>query len=386
MKCTICLLGLLFVVNVVSAQEETLQSVTDRGNTTTNSLQIGGQSVNANTTKLFINNPYGKNWALSSGANMIRETGFHIYNWTDNATSPLLTILDYGDVGFGTYAPQAGLDIFKSYSVASTKALKLFYNGSWGTQQYAANYRFIDIASTEEGKVLQLNAFGMGLGFDPPGYNSPDKLYVNGNIGVGTNNPQAKLEVVSASNNNQLVLSKKTVNWNEGAGIVFKNVVDDDSNLEIAGIQAKLLNGATGLIAGSLSFYTKANATKIEAVTINPQGDMGIGTATPKEKLSVNGKIRAHEIKVEATNWPDYIFEEGYEVGKLSALENYIKENKHLPEMPSAKEVEANGVALGEMNKKLLKNIEELTLHLIEINKRLEKLEIENQKLRKDSK
>ena len=69
--------------------QETLATVTARGNIANTSLQIGGGYVNANTTKLFILNPLGKNFALSAGANMVHESGFHIYNWTDNPTMPL---------------------------------------------------------------------------------------------------------------------------------------------------------------------------------------------------------------------------------------------------------------------------------------------------------
>ncbi|UIR54604.1 hypothetical protein LZQ00_09990 [Sphingobacterium sp. SRCM116780] len=104
-------------------------------------------------------------------------------------------------------------------------------------------------------------------------------------------------------------------------------------------------------------------------------GYVGIGTTTPKEALSVNGNIRAKEIKVETTNWPDYVFEEDYKLPSLTETEQFIKENKHLPEVPKASEVEENGVSLGEMNKILLQKIEELTLHLIEKDKRLEKVE-----------
>ncbi|MBB6236406.1 hypothetical protein HDC90_001018 [Pedobacter sp. AK013] len=100
-------------------------------------------------------------------------------------------------------------------------------------------------------------------------------------------------------------------------------------------------------------------------------GKIGIGITTPVEKLSVNGNIRSKEVKVEATNWPDYVFDENYKVEKLEELENYIKTNKHLPEMPTAKEVEVNGIALGEINRLLLKKVEELTLHLIEQQKQL---------------
>ena len=111
-----------------------------------------------------------------------------------------------------------------------------------------------------------------------------------------------------------------------------------------------------------------------EELTISGKGDIGIGTTTPKEKLSVNGKIRAHEVKVETSNWPDYVFEEGYPIGKLEELESYIKTHKHLPDMPSAKEVETNGISLGEMVKLQQQKIEELTLHLIDKDKQLIKL------------
>ncbi|RZJ76944.1 MAG: hypothetical protein EOO45_00230 [Flavobacterium sp.] len=114
------------------------------------------------------------------------------------------------------------------------------------------------------------------------------------------------------------------------------------------------------------------------AIKADYNGNVGIGTATPKEKLSVNGKIRAHEVKVETSNWPDYVFNSNYKLRSLAEIEKDIKTTGHLPEMPSAKEAELNGIELGEMNKLLLKKIEELTLHLIEKEKdisRLKKIE-----------
>ncbi len=107
--------------------------------------------------------------------------------------------------------------------------------------------------------------------------------------------------------------------------------------------------------------------------TIN--GNVGIGIATPTEKLAVNGNIRAKEIKVEMANWPDYVFSDDYQLPGLEETEAYIKTHRRLPGMPSAEEAEVNGVSLGEMNRKLLEKVEELTLLLIKQNSRLEEME-----------
>jgi len=103
-------------------------------------------------------------------------------------------------------------------------------------------------------------------------------------------------------------------------------------------------------------------------------GNLGIGNTTPQEKLSVNGNIRAKEIKVETANWPDYVFEEDYQLTPLSEIETFIKVNKHLPDIPSAQKIAEDGLSVGEMNKLLLKKIEELTLHLIEKDKEIREL------------
>lgn len=113
-------------------------------------------------------------------------------------------------------------------------------------------------------------------------------------------------------------------------------------------------------------------------------GSVGIGTITPREKLSVNGTIRAREIKIEsAANWPDYVFKKGYQLTPLSEIEKYINSNSHLPEIPSAVDVRKEGIALGKLNNTLLKKIEELTLHLIKQNK---SIITQNKKLLKQEK
>ncbi len=108
-------------------------------------------------------------------------------------------------------------------------------------------------------------------------------------------------------------------------------------------------------------------------MVVGADGKVGIGTETfGAERLAVNGSIRAKEVKVEATGWPDFVFQKDYKIYSLADLDRYIKANKHLPGIPSAQEVKQNGIELGEMNKLLLQKVEELTLHLIEKDKTIE--------------
>src|SRR5215217_603098 len=116
-------------------------------------------------------------------------------------------------------------------------------------------------------------------------------------------------------------------------------------------------------------------------------GKVGIKTTNPGAfDLAVNGNVRAREIKVDAEVWPDFVFAKDYELPSLKKTEKHIKEKGHLPGMPSATEAKAKGIELGDMNKRLLQKIEELTLHLIEMKKEADVMRLTFQEEIKDLK
>jgi len=119
---------------------------------------------------------------------------------------------------------------------------------------------------------------------------------------------------------------------------------------------------------------------------VGKDGKVGIGTNTPLDaKLTVDGTVCMKEGWVRLSGapcWPDYVFEQGYTVPSLDSVEQYVRTHKHLPEVPSAKEVEANGFMIGETQRAMLKNMEEMYLQMIELNKRVKALEAENKALK----
>lgn len=129
-----------------------------------------------------------------------------------------------------------------------------------------------------------------------------------------------------------------------------------------------------GTQAVNLAYKNNFKGTVTNQGDLYSMGNLGVGTTDTKGyKLAVNGKIRTQEIKVEAANWPDYVFAEDYNLTTIPDLKKFIAANKHLPEIPSAKEIEAEGLNLGEMNKLLVKKIEELTLMFIDQHDQIKK-------------
>ncbi|MEQ9404092.1 MAG: hypothetical protein RIM99_10925 [Cyclobacteriaceae bacterium] len=236
----------------------------------------------------------------------------------------------------------------------------IMYYGNGGTMQFL-------ISSTSPGVATDVV------------WGSPKMtIKKNGFVGVGTGSPARLLHVAGSDP----VLMLDATNASGDSEIFFDTKIDNGGNYNTARIIA---DASTGGSSPTLSFYIVDGDGSGWNRTLNikssdgsdPSGNVGIGTTTPTEKLEVNGTIRSKEIKVEASPWPDYVFDDNYELPSLEAIEKFVQSNGHLPEIPSAKEVEESGIALGEMNALLLKKIEELTLHIIQQEKRIQKLEIQ---------
>jgi hypothetical protein len=112
---------------------------------------------------------------------------------------------------------------------------------------------------------------------------------------------------------------------------------------------------------------------------------VAIGTSNLDYPLNVNGTIHSKEVKVDLTGWSDFVFKPDYQLQDLQSLKQYIQKNQHLPDIPNEEEVIKNGILIGDMNKKLLQKVEELTLHLIQKDDELksynEKLKLLEQRL-----
>ncbi|WP_418498952.1 hypothetical protein [Flagellimonas sp.] len=230
---------------------------------------------------------------------------------------------------------------------------------------------------------------GYGLDYGRNDFNNSFfSVRTNGNVGIGTSNPNSKLEVHSeVLINNPVARGSAYLKLDRGTEGKDGAVICFGQNGNFVWNTGLLYNGG-GLTP---DFYISQNSAirdgsgavlHIPELTIKTNGNIGVGTMSPDAKLAVKGKIHAEEVKVDlSVPGPDYVFKEGYDLMSLKEVQNYIKEHGHLPNIPSAKEMEANGIKLGEMNMKLLEKIEELTLYIVELEKETRQIKFMDERL-----
>lgn len=179
--------------------------------------------------------------------------------------------------------------------------------------------------------------------------------------------------------------------FDDGTRVGIRNFTPDAStDVDITG--RTRIDGNLGLgtlpsgfrldVSGNNRFVGNSQVTGLVAISSTSNPPMfASGYA-----LSVEGKIITDELRVMLKgDWSDYVFETGYDLKPLSEVEKYVEENKHLPGITSAKEVAQNGLDVGEMQKAQMEKIEELFLHMIDLEKRVNALETQNKQLKEEN-
>lgn len=295
-----------------------------------------------------------------------------------------LIINETGNVGIGTTTPSNKLDVF------STNYDNIFSIGRVDATQ-GNNFDFRISASplgSSSGLlsrsltiVSEEYSADFAIATNPTEGKPQFVVKHTGRIGIGTSSPITKLDIVGSNFVDHTV---SAVSIPLRLKNTFDSFHDKDSAVDF--VLSRWEIGGDNRPETRLDFRLAGNDNQsydqdtpnIDVLSLRSDGRVGIGTTNPDQALTVKGKIHSEEIIVDLNvPGPDYVFEEDYDLPTLSEIEAFIKANKHLPEVPSAEEMETNGISLGEMNMLLLKKIEELTLYQIELLKRIEKLEEE---------
>jgi hypothetical protein len=331
-------------------------------------------------------------WQFSSRNEMFTLEGYN------GAPHDLFTVLKNGNIGIGTNSPTASLHI-----KTPTANFLIENSGQEGAYLTINSGRFNRPAITSY-KQTGTEYWNSGILYDESGNQkysigttqllSSSKLTIqsNGNIGLGTITPLEKLQIGEFNNNQSSKISIPGVyNFEEiklgqyGNGAGGLEFINHTNHNQSYGVRffSNIDSGIKGLQIQTANPSDKSqDLSYITRLAITTDGNIGIGTIVPDEKLTVNGKIHAQEIRIDLSNpmtkVPDYVFANDYKLKSLQEVEEFIKQNSHLPEIPSVKEIEKNGLLLAEMNMSLLKKIEEITLYMIEIKKENETMKKEN--------
>jgi hypothetical protein len=358
---------------------------------------------------IFENDVYRGYWGSYSGAAEDVDFGTGSGNTLGKLhftiqANPRMTIDNAGKVGIGTTTPNHKLHINGGdlFVQSSSGLIRFGYDGAneWQLATTGAGADLRWYTTTDGGSTIT-----------PRHYFSQ-----NGNVGIGGFSgpgvPQGRLDVIGAGTTS----TTNTFLFRNSNGDTLFRMRDDGRmgisyngssygrTVNISGTGINFYNTNDAFFGGAIfptdtSLVIWSNSGANNYLVLQPSwGNTGVGTYTPNAKfhvngtqligsnsanpatgyqLSVDGKIIAEEVKVQlSTSWPDYVFADDYRLLPIEELEKSIRQNKHLPNIPSAADVTAEkGIELGEMNRKLLEKVEELTLYIIQLKKENNSLE-----------
>lgn len=284
-----------------------------------------------------------------------------------SGTNKLYANPDTTKVGIGITAPTERLHVNKG-------ALKI------GNASSAAD-RSINLLKFGDGNYVSIGEWEADdmLSFKANKYN-----FTNGNVGIGVSNPQYKLDVNG----------KVFIHTYDSYDDLYSSYLQWQAHRLVMGVPAgtykftrvEIMPGGSSqgeLCSQLCMFHANSETDKTENIRlaskgkcwINNYSNVGIGTDDPLYKLDVRGTVRADEVLVNNVSGADFVFDESYRLRPLSEVKEYVQTNQHLPEIPSAEEMQQNGVNLNELQMQLLQKVEELTLYIIQQEQRIQELE-----------
>ncbi len=293
-----------------------------------------------------------------------------------------------GNLGIGTGNPQSAIHLkgaLKQLRIQGNENAIDFYSDNDYSGSIAPNTYYVS-SLVQPALVLQ-SAGTYPIIFYTLGNQERMRVTSTGAVGIGTDNPGIyKLDVNGATRSNNAVVD----------GTLGIGTTTASSPLSFANLPGKKISfwnsGANndfgiGIQNGEMQFYT-AGPDKISfghgtsdvytrTMTYYPvTAQLGINCLPQAGyNLAVNGFIKSKEIVVESINWADYVFDKTYRLRPLSEVEDFIKQNNHLPNIPSAADILKNGLKVGELQTKMMEKIEELTLYIIELKKEVQVLQ-----------
>jgi len=281
-----------------------------------------------------------------------------------------------GHVGIGTGSPGGKLTVVVDTLAAGLQVLSAHgnshvpYSNGWS---YLAGKGIIfrtTSANTEQVRITPGGYTGFGVTSPTQRIHTAGNLRVDGrtvflgaNQSLYGNNASALYFDSNSSDYTQVILrdaedEKYGHVYGSGNGVNF-GLLDGDGHWGY--LQAK-------------DNYTQFRINNEGKMIIRANGNVGIGITVPTDKLAVNGNIRSKEVLVETANWPDYVFDDDYELPTLEEEEDFIQENGHLFGFESEEEMEGT-LTVGDVTKRQQEKIEQLMLHLIEMRKVVKTME-----------
>jgi len=325
----------------------------------------------------------------------------------NSTNSRILLVPDGGEVGIGLNDATGKLHV-KHNSLIGSPQLRLTESGfdyaRMKMENDARPNAYWDIAGLADtiANNARLNFF-----FSAPG-GGGDRMTITGDgrVGIGTTNPGNRLRITGDANSTAHILSAGStysgnshiralegfaipapgfgyggymVGGSVGASAIGQGTTATGTVIGVrgeangsAGTRIGVYGTATGGSTNWAGYFASGNVYVTNDLRIGADAAGGV----PGYKVAVDGKIIAEELRIQLSGaWPDYVFEPSYALPSLALLEEHILQHRHLPGVPSADEVRDEGIVVGDMQRVLLEKIEELTLHILALNRRIETLE-----------